>query len=266
MRALATQLTIWRRCQRSCIIWLLLMCWFMSATQMSSFSRSGCQRYRTLQLFLTLTHKIFHHQAATHLNATDFIFVGANHIANFAAIIWFLEEVLPQFNRSPPSIKIIGSVGEGMKIHHSAVYQAHEQLFIGEVEDISQYYMNATAVLAPMRSGRGISIKTIEAAAAGKPVIGLAHAYRGIPEQTVLDCGIEVAKNAEEFAYLMQKVLQDPAPMIAASCRLHNALFTCEQFAASMGPSCRACMRRHKTLEVAAIKSLRLCSKLTDTR
>jgi hypothetical protein len=172
--------------------------------------------------------------SSDHLNATDFIFVGANHIANFAAIIWFLEEVLPQFNRSPPSIKIIGSVGEGMKIHHSAVYQAHEQLFIGEVEDISQYYMNATAVLAPMRSGRGISIKTIEAAAAGKPVIGLAHAYRGIPEQTVLDCGIEVAKNAEEFAYLMQKVLQDPAPMIAASCRLHNALFTCEQFAASM--------------------------------
>jgi hypothetical protein len=51
-----------------------------------------------------------------------------------------------------------------------------------------------------MVSGTGISIKTIEALALGKPFVGTSKAYRGMPMDRIEQAGLQAHDTAQEFA------------------------------------------------------------------
>ncbi len=163
-----------------------------------------------------------------------FIFVGTAHIANVKAMEWFFVNVWPLLDGTPPKIRIFGGVSAEFNRLFPDLYARHRSLFNGKVDDLATIYAGATAVLAPMVSGRGISVKTIEAAATGKPIVGMPHAFRGISRDIVEDCGIEIANNAVEFAQLMKRALADPQPMAVASRKLHERLFQHEAFTDAM--------------------------------
>ena len=71
---------------------------------------------------------------------------------------------------------------------------------MGEVADLAPYYRAARCVIAPMISGSGTSIKTIEALALGKPFVGTSKAFRGMPMEQINKAGLRENDDPESFA------------------------------------------------------------------
>jgi glycosyltransferase involved in cell wall biosynthesis len=69
-------------------------------------------------------------------------------------------------------------------------------------------FADATIYLSPVVSGTGIKIKTLEAMAHSKPVIGFPGAFRGVP----VESGVHalIANSPEEFARLLEALISDP--------------------------------------------------------
>lgn len=70
-------------------------------------------------------------------------------------------------------------------------------------------FAEADIFLSPVASGTGIKIKTVEAMAHGKPIIGFAGAFRGVPAKHGVHALI--ANSPEEFARLFEELIFDPA-------------------------------------------------------
>ncbi len=72
-----------------------------------------------------------------------------------------------------------------------------------------QLFAEADIFVSPVASGTGIKIKTVEAMAHGKPIIGFAGAFRGVPAEHGVHALI--ANSPEEFARLFEGLIFDPA-------------------------------------------------------
>ena len=87
------------------------------------------------------------------------------------------------------------------------LYDRFYEFFLGRVTDLAPYYRAARSVIAPMRSGGGISVKTIEAFALGMPFIGTAKAYRGFPAEPLSRHGIQSHDDPRAFADALLRAL-----------------------------------------------------------
>ncbi|CAA2139052.1 glycosyltransferase [Hyphomicrobium sp. ghe19] len=164
----------------------------------------------------------------------DFLFVGSNHIANSEAVEWLLEEVYPNFNEPKPSLRIAGKVDRLVEAKRPDLFNRYRRFFAGEVGGVIDEYLSARCILVPMISGRGVSIKTVEATSVGLPMVGTAAAFRGLPNEAVRNSGLSAYSSAGEFARAAQEALENPEPLREASIRLYRALFSRDAFANSM--------------------------------
>jgi len=164
----------------------------------------------------------------------DLLFVGSDHIANCHGLSWFLERVLPLLGNSPPAMRIIGRVDHILERRRPDLWSRHRELFAGSVESTEPFYERSRAAIIPMRSGRGISVKTIEAAAHGIPIIGTTEAFRGMPMDCVADCGLQPYDTAEAFAGAVCDVLADGGSHAMASRKLHERLFGWSAYSSAM--------------------------------
>ena len=76
-------------------------------------------------------------------------------------------------------------------------------------EEARELLAQAELFLSPVISGTGIKIKTLEAMANGKAIIGFAEAFRGVPLQDGVHALI--ANSPEEFARSIEELAQDPS-------------------------------------------------------
>lgn len=108
------------------------------------------------------------------------IFIGAmDNLANIDAVCFFSNEVLPEIQKIYPdtTFDIVGSrpdpavllLGQKPGIH-----------VIGRVPSMAEYLHNSTICVVPMRTGFGIKNKTLEAMAAGIPVVGSDRGLEGL--------------------------------------------------------------------------------------
>jgi glycosyltransferase involved in cell wall biosynthesis len=164
---------------------------------------------------------------------SDFIFVGAGHIANYHAVRWLLEDVWPLVDQRR-AMRIVGPVKDLVRRQNPALQDKFDDFFTGSVRDVSRCYRGSRCVLAPMVSGRGVSIKTIEACAFGLPIVGTSFAYRGLPREEVKAAGLSAYNEPREFAEAARLALDAPEAFQAASRRLHQSLFSRDAFANSM--------------------------------
>jgi glycosyltransferase involved in cell wall biosynthesis len=163
----------------------------------------------------------------------DLLFVGSSNIPNLKAVQWYFREAA-QYYASEPSLAIVGSISGMVADKDAQLFGARSGHFLGSVADPAAYYMQSRAALVPMVSGRGISIKTIEALAYGKPVVGTRLAFRGIPAAALREYGIQHWDDPAEFAHAAAAMLANPQEHAERSRRFHKALFTFDRFAASM--------------------------------
>tara|TARA_B110000008_G_scaffold279294_1_gene325823 strand:+ start:2000 stop:3118 length:1119 start_codon:yes stop_codon:yes gene_type:complete len=125
------------------------------------------------------------------------LFVGGFFYANYHGIRWFVKEVVPLIN-----IKII-IVGRGFESVRSELEIQDQVTVVGSVDDLSQYYLNAKFVVAPIFDGSGMKTKTAEALMYGKKIIGTDEAFTGY-EKHIAEVGW-LCNSPKEFAIAIEE-------------------------------------------------------------
>jgi len=101
------------------------------------------------------------------------LFVGGFFYANFIGIKWFIENV--KVNKS---IKIV-IVGKGFEIFREQLSGNDQVIVVGEVDDLSEWYLNSICTIAPIFDGSGMKTKVAESLMHGKKIIGSTEAFIG---------------------------------------------------------------------------------------
>lgn len=161
-------------------------------------------------------------------DSVDLLFVGTSTDPNRAAIEWFFEQVWPLIADRGYGIKIVGQVDLLVRTSLPRIYQAYRPYFAGPIAiaELRSTYSAARCVFAPMISGTGISIKTIEALALGKPFVGTSKAFRGMPMDLILQAGIQAHDSPRDFADAIVRALSQEQTAAAASRRAYDAVFS----------------------------------------
>lgn len=129
--------------------------------------------------------------AATRANA--FGFLGSANRPNADGIQWFLEACWPQIRRSSGwRLLIAGAVADQIQASDAAGVE-----LLGPVDDLAGFYRRIDVFVNPVRFGSGLKIKTIEAVAAGKPVVAHTHSAAGVSPR--MRQVIDEADTAEEL-------------------------------------------------------------------
>jgi len=160
------------------------------------------------------------------LDPVDLLFVGQSTDPNRAAIKWFFEAVWPLLAERGYSLKIVGQVDMMARKYLPEIYEAFRSHFAGPAPDLAAEYRAARCVFAPMVSGTGISIKTIEALALGKPFVGTSKAYRGMPMDRLEAAGLYPYDAPEAFADAIVRALSRERTASAASRAAYDDLFS----------------------------------------
>jgi glycosyltransferase involved in cell wall biosynthesis len=164
--------------------------------------------------------------AAPDPDPIDLLFVGQSTNPNCAAMKWFFEEVWPIIADRGYRVKIVGQVSMLVRKNLPEIHEAFGSLFVGPVADLAPVYRAARCVFAPMISGTGISIKTIEALALGKPFIGTSMAYRGMPMDRIAKFGLHPQDTPQAFADAIVNALADERMAANASRLVYENLFS----------------------------------------
>jgi len=185
--------------------------------------------------------------------AIDLLFVGQWHPANLGALKWFFEEIWPLIARRHYKVRIVGQIGQLMQRSLPQLYDDFRSFFVGEVVDLVPYYRAARCVIAPMLSGTGISIKTIEALAMGKPLVGTSKAFRGMPIERLKEAGIQAFNDPQSFAQAISRSLSAEHDAAAASRAAYDDVFSARASFASRDEALRAAT----VLDQAVTRSMR---------
>jgi hypothetical protein len=105
----------------------------------------------------------------------------------------------------------------------------------------------SNCVIIPMVGGRGVSIKTVEAAAVGCPIVGTRFAFRGLPSDAVKVAGMRICDDPREFAAEIHRTLQTPGPRKEASRNLYKSLFSYDRFEKAMNEALAGRLPRART-------------------
>jgi len=174
----------------------------------------------------------------------DLLFVGASHVANLAALKWFFEEIWPRIADRGYSLKIVGDIDYMVSRDLPQLYETFRSCFVGRAADLGPYYRAARCVFAPMVSGCGISIKTIEALALGKPFVGTSKAFRGMPMDRIQSGGLQAHDDSEAFANAIVSALGAEKTAGALSRAVYDQLFSMQAAYASRDEAVRIATSR----------------------
>jgi hypothetical protein len=120
--------------------------------------------------------------------------------ANGEGLRWFVEQVVPQL---PAGIDVhVGGAG-AEPIAGDAPVTLH-----GRVPDAMAFLQGARVVAAPSVAGSGVQVKTLDAIAAGRPVVATPVATRGLDN---LPSAVRVEETPEAFAAAVAEALREPA-------------------------------------------------------
>jgi len=147
------------------------------------------------------------------------LFIGANYTPNINGFLNMLGNDL-SFLPAGTAIHTIGTCAEALKLYapHQpwmAIDKIHHH---GKVSTmlLDSALLNAGVILLPIISGGGTNLKTAEALAAGRPVLGTSKAFRGF-EVWLRTPGIHLADHPDVFRDNLAKLLAIPATGQTAS-------------------------------------------------
>jgi glycosyltransferase involved in cell wall biosynthesis len=134
---------------------------------------------------------------------------GMDYVVNIDAACFFSQEVLPLLQEKYPdtTLTIVGANPA------PAVLELAKRpgiVVTGRVPFMADYLHRATVCVVPMRSGFGIKNKTLEAMAAGTPVVGSDRGLEGIEVDRPL-CALR-ANRVEEYVSAIARLFEE-APL-----------------------------------------------------
>lgn len=137
------------------------------------------------------------------------VFCGAmDYLPNIDAVCWFSREVLPLIRKKLPEacFTIVGGP-PSKKVRELASLPGVK--LTGRVSDVRPYVRSAALSVAPMRLGRGVQNKVLEAMAMGKAVLTTPQGFEGI-NATSPDHAVVTRANPLLFAESALSLLSSP--------------------------------------------------------
>ena len=135
----------------------------------------------------------------------NILFIGGMHWPpNAEGICWFADEIFPEIRRAMPDAQLIAV---GKQPPKTLQHASCEIITPGFVEKTEPYWEMSRVFVVPLQAGGGMRVKILDAWARGIPVVSTTIGAEGIsytPEKDIL-----IADNPREFAFKVQKVLQD---------------------------------------------------------
>jgi sugar transferase (PEP-CTERM/EpsH1 system associated) len=108
------------------------------------------------------------------------IFTGAmDYLPNVDAVRYFCDEILPLVRREVPDTRFY-IVGLNPTADVRRLADTASVVVTGTVPDVRPYYERASVCVAPLRIGRGVQNKVLQAMAIGMPVVASSIAQRGL--------------------------------------------------------------------------------------
>ena len=138
------------------------------------------------------------------------LFVGMlSYIYNVQGIDWFLSAVWPGVRAAVPEARFC-IVGSRLRDRERARWSAVDGVdVIGFVADLSVAYRDCRFVVAPVWSGGGTNIKTLEALMNGRPCVLTSAAYKGFGRTFPQGEAVLVAGDATEMVAHCTRLLGD---------------------------------------------------------
>jgi len=125
--------------------------------------------------------------------------------SNKNGLIWFYYKVWPTLKKEVKGIKLMIVGRNGFDSAYLPLKNDKQINFIGEVSDVSKYYLKNNIAIVPLQEGSGTRLKILEAMNHGNPVISTSIGAEGI------ECSdgneILIANNAFEFVDKTLKII-----------------------------------------------------------
>jgi len=135
------------------------------------------------------------------------LFMGSMRLApNIEAMLYFCQAIFPQILETIPDARLY-IVGNAPSDQVKQLANEHV-IVTGYVDDLWAYYARCQVVVVPLLVGGGIIIKTINALAAGRPVVCTSMGNGGI--EAVSGRDLYVADTPELFAERTIELLTNP--------------------------------------------------------
>lgn len=150
----------------------------------------------------------YFHSSSIEKRPGAIVFTGVmDYFPNVDAVTWFCDEILPVVQAQVPEASLI-ICGSRPTAAVSRLGNRRGVCVTGWVPDTRSYLDAAEICVAPMRVGRGVQNKLLEALAMGLPCVATKLAWRGtgLPE----GAGMLVSDDASSFAAHVTKLLQEP--------------------------------------------------------
>ncbi len=157
------------------------------------------------------------------------LFTGAmDYRPNIEAVIECTREILPLIRRDVPEARFV-AVGHrpAKRLFREVARQGGALQIAGSVPDVRPYFREARVYVAPLRLGRGVQNKVLEAMAMGVPVVASPLAVEGLDLQAGRD--VLVAETNAQFAAAVVELWHDAArrrSLADAAARLVEARYT----------------------------------------
>ncbi|MGB7087211.1 MAG: glycosyltransferase [Phormidesmis sp.] len=117
---------------------------------------------------------------AKDLGGQSLVFIGAmDNLPNIDAVTFLSQEIFPQVQKSYPR-STLSLVGARPTPAVKALGDLPNVVVTGKVPEMTPYLHESTVCVVPMRTGYGIKNKTLEAMAAGIPVVASDRGLEGL--------------------------------------------------------------------------------------
>jgi len=137
----------------------------------------------------------------------DLFHIGAlDWLPNQEGLLWFFNNVWPAIHKKYPNLKFYlagRNASEKMK-----ALKAPNLVFVGEVENASDFMHMHSIMIVPLFSGSGMRVKIIEAMASGKAIISTSLGLEGNAARNKQE--VLIANNEKEFLSRIDELLAKP--------------------------------------------------------
>jgi len=143
------------------------------------------------------------------------LFIGSKYLPNVSGFFKFLAPALPRL-RPNTRVVVVGTVCEHINTQINDLplrdYMDRRLVSLGFVDDLTLDALigNASALLLPIEYGGGSHLKTAEALASGRPIIGTTASFRGFSEYESLD-RVTIVDTPEAFEFELHRSMTDGA-------------------------------------------------------
>ncbi|MDR3412285.1 MAG: glycosyltransferase family 4 protein [Formivibrio sp.] len=133
-------------------------------------------------------------------------FGSFSHLPNVEAVVWFLEHVLPLVEARIPTVQF-HIAGAGLPSNVTSRLPGNTS-YHGYVDDLGAFIGDCDVVVAPLLSGGGVKIKTLQALQYGAPLVTTSIGAEGVDIEDGENALIR--NGAEKFADAVAQILRNP--------------------------------------------------------